>query len=350
MRLVPQLELSDAQVHWVRDDAALGHRGFRLLEVDRATGAVNKLGRLPSTMPERVAGMVGAVYRLLRLGAHNLCRLSSGTILVVMTGRVYRSADGGRTFELVHRLRIGRKPARGGFGAVSGDVVYYGEYTADSSRTQPILLCRSEDDGHTFREVFRFEPGEVRHVHFIQEDPYGSGLWVGTGDIGDECRILLSQDGCRSFEVVGRGSQQWRAVSVVFREDAVIWGTDAGNDVGCEPNFIYRYDRAACKAQVVQEVQGPVHGSCQMPDGTILISTGVEGGENERDDHAHLWASRDGRAWQEIAQWRKDRWPFKVQYGVAHFAHGQESCETLFINLRGLTGHGLSCWMGSIED
>lgn len=228
--------------------------------------------------------------------------------------------------------------------------VYYGEYVPQVERVHPICVYRSDDDGRTFNEVHRFAAGEVRHLHFLQGDPYEPGVWVGTGDLGDECRILRSVDGCETFETIGRGSQQWRAVSVMFRPDAMYWGTDAGCDAGDEPNWIYRWDRATRRLEPIQEVQGPVHGSAQLADGTMLVSTGVEGGINERDDRAHLWASGNGLEREELRSWRKDLWPFRVHYGVIHFAHGQETSNVLCLNLRGLKGYGMTCLAGTIEE
>ncbi len=350
MRLVTRTVLSGGEVHWLNGSEALASRGYRLLAGDPSQGTWERVGLLPAHPVDRALARTGSVSRLLRLGIHAACRLTSGTILVVLTGRVFRSTDGGRTFEPTHHFPLGRKPARVGFTAIPTGQVYCGEYVAQVERVHPIGIYRSEDDGRTFGQVHRFEPGQVRHVHCIQADPYEPGLWVGTGDLGDECRILRSVDGCETFETIGQGSQQWRAVSVMFRPDAVYWGTDAGRDASNERNWIRRWDRAARRLEAIQEVQGPVHGSTQLADGTMVVSTGVEGGVNERDDHAHLWASRDGRQWQELASWQKDAWPFRVQYGVIHFAHGQETSNVLCLNLRGLKGHGLTCLAGRIED
>ncbi len=349
MKLVTRMLLPGGEVQWLDGAEALASRGYRLLAGDPAESGWRTLGCLPAGPAERLLSRVGPASRLLRLGVHSVWRLPSGTILAVLSGRVLRSTDGGNTFETTHRFAIGRKPAHGGFTAMPTGEVYYGDYVSTSERTDPITIRRSDDDGRTFHEVHRFEPGQVRHVHFIQADPHGPGLWVGTGDLGDECRILRSVDGCQTFETLGAGSQKWRAVSVVFRPDAVFWGTDAGRDAGDEPNRIYRWDRTTQQLESVQEIQGPAHGATQLADGTILVSTGVEGGQNEHDNRAHLWASRDGRQWQELASWQKDVWPFIVQFGVIHFPHGQETSNALCLNLRGLKGAGLACLAGMIE-
>ncbi len=350
MRLVTRELLPGGQVLWVNGSDALASDGYRLLVGDAAKGTWQQLGSVPASPVKRILSRVRLASRALRLGIHGVRRLTSGTMLAVVSGWVCRSTDGGETFELTHRFQVGNKPAYAAFTVLSTGEVYYGEYSRQTERVHPIRLCRSDDEGRTFAEVYRFEPGQVRHIHYVLPDPFEPGLWVGTGDRNDECRMLRSLDGGETFEAIGQGSQQWRAVTLQFRPEAVYWGSDAGCDAGAEPNWICRWDRASCRLERVQEVQGPVHAIAQLADGTLLVSTGVEGGVNEHDDRAHLWASRDGRHWEELANWQKDIYPFRVQYGLIHFAHGQETADRLYLNLRGLKGYGLTCLAGRIEE
>ncbi len=349
MRLIPQKAFAGREAHWICGNQVLASQGYELVTGDLQQGVWRPAGKAPASLKDRCLSSVSLVSRALRLGIHHAVPLKSGAIVAVVNGRILRSEAPGQDFQTVHRFRLGRKPARRGITAISDGRVFYGEYVTQVARVHPICIYESEDEGRTYHEVYRFEAPQIRHLHFIQEDPYESGLWVGTGDLGDECRMLRSLDGCRSFEMIGMGGQGWRAVSVIFRPDAVYWGTDAGCDAGTERNHIYRWDRASRDVERVLDVQGPVHGSAETADGTMLISTGVEGGVNEQDRQAHLWASRDGRNWQEVTRWKKDIWPFRVQYGVIHFAQGQETSHVLCLNLRGLSGHGMTCLTGTLE-
>ena len=99
------------------------------------------------------------------------------------------------------------------------------------------------------------------------------------------------------------------------------------------------------EAQLKQlmELQGPCHSCGQLKDGTIVFSTGVEGGANEKDGCAHIWASCDGECWEDLEHWKKDAWPFRVQYGIVRFPHGLETSDNLHFTTLGLKG-GPETW------
>jgi hypothetical protein len=137
---------------------------------------------------------------------------------------------------------------------------------------------------------------------------------------------------------------------VSFTEDAVYWGTDAGSDAGTHPNWILRWDRKQASAEVVQELQGPCHGSASLCDGFLLVSTGVEGGVNEKDRNAHLWASKDGMHWEEVFSRTKDSLPFILQFGVMRFPPGLEAGNEIAFTCMGLKGEGEVTYFGKLTE
>jgi hypothetical protein len=89
-------------------------------------------------------------------------------------------------------------------------------------------------------------------------------------------------------------------------------------------------DRKTRNVRPVHQVQGPCHGIGVLDDGTLCISTGVEGGENEADRLAHLWVSEDGSNWEEVYALRKNWWrPFDLQFGVMRIPPGTETTSQL---------------------
>jgi hypothetical protein len=76
----------------------------------------------------------------------------------------------------------------------------------------------------------------------------------------------------------------------------------------------------------------------------------MEGGANEKDGCAHIWASRDGQHWEDLAQWKKDSWPFRFQYGIVRFPHGLENSELLHFTTLGLKGDGETHYVARIAD
>ncbi len=104
----------------------------------------------------------------------------------------------------------------------------------------PIGIWRSDDEGRRWTLAFEFAPGSVRHVHGVQWDPVGGGIWVGTGDANEASRVGYSLDQARSFVWVGEGSQEYRVCSVLFLAGSVAWGMDADRS----PNHALRWSRA----------------------------------------------------------------------------------------------------------
>lgn len=188
-----------------------------------------KTTRWPKSLVERVVGRFPSV---------NVAPLG-GEDLVATTGpALFSSHDGGESWTRRHRL----PDSSGPMGVlptavcVHDGVVYLGEYPL-GGETEPRVL-RSTDAGRTW-ESYRALP-EVRHVHAVQVDPYTDELWLSAGDTDEQSRIgRLDDDG---LDVVGTGSQRWRAVDLTFTPEAVYWGVDSSYT---ETNPILRLDRDA---------------------------------------------------------------------------------------------------------
>jgi hypothetical protein len=324
------------QVHAIARGRVWASRGYALLCADLHEPRLrwHPAGQVPMPLWRRGAAWSDLLGQALRLGVHGLLPLHSGALLASVSGRLLRSDDGHQWEPVLHYEGF-RKPTRHGLAADSQGRGWLAQYSLNPDRNQRILLWRSEDDGRTFREAHAFAPGQVRHIHFLQQDPHDGSLWMGTGDADRESALYRSVDG-EHWDVVGAGSQQWRAIALAFREDAVVWGTDAGLDAPDYANRILRFDRATGQAEALQRVQGPVHGITSLPDGGILLATGVEGGRNEIDRRVHLWHSRDGRDFREVAHFLRGVQPRRVQYAVCHFAAGQQESDRVFLILRGL--------------
>jgi hypothetical protein len=211
-------------------------------------------------------------------------------------------------------------------------------------------IYRSDDEGKSFKLIYEKQAGEIRHFHSIQYDQYENCLWTSTGDLDSECGLYRSTDHGETWELVGAGSQSWRSVGLMFTPDYLYWGTDAGSDAGRSKNYIVRLARKNNKLEIIDELQGPCHGSTTLLDGTLLVATGVEGGKNEVDRKVHLWASRDGDKWQELISLKKDFWPFRIQYGVIRFPYGTNKNNILHFTTFGLSGCGETYFAARIEN
>ena len=341
-------KLSDCRAFWT--DGTLCHvaRGMRFWPVGldmRPCGSAHVLGGIE----QRLLASFRPVRQFLRMGIHHLWPLSDGAFLVFARKRVVRVASDGSVADVAQVVR-GNKPAHRGVCVAPDGTILFGEYALNFDRSMPISLYRSDDHGISFRMVHEFAAGVVRHIHFVQWDPYAECLWMGTGDSDRECLLFRSVDRGLNWDEVGGGSQLWRAVGLAFTADAIYWGTDAGSDAGMHPNYVMRLDRATMSLGKVMELQGPCHGNASMKDGTLVVSTGVEGGRNEKDRRAHLWASRDGVTWNELISYRKDLLPHIVQYGVIRLPNGLERSDVLIYTCLGLLGAGERTYAARLTD
>lgn len=335
MRLEIRRRLRNHRVFWVNGERVLVTRGYTVVEV-RADGAHERVGRYRAPWTHRLLAASRVFRHGLRLGFHNLLPLADGSLVGIVKRTLVRMAPGEAEFRVAGRIRWGNKPGLKGFCTDDSGRIYYAEYVNNPDRRLPIGVFRSDDGGCSYRLRYEFPAGRVRHIHFVQWDPYARCLWLGTGDRDAECMLFNSKDQGATWNLVGGGSQQWRAVGVAFTAEALFWGTDAGSDTGTTPNYIMRWDRATEAIARVQQVQGPCHGNAVLANGTVAISTGVEGGANEQDRLAHLWIGEGGSDWQEVAAWKKDAFPPIVQFGVVHFPHGIERQDTLHFTQRAL--------------
>ena len=66
-----------------------------------------------------------------------------------------------------------------------------------------------------------------RHHHVLNKDPYTGDIYIGTGDLDYESRIMRSSDGGNTFVEIGTGSQIWRTITLVYSDKYIYWGTDS---------------------------------------------------------------------------------------------------------------------------
>ena len=269
-----------------------------------------RLGSLPRAKPgffawakDRVAR--SKLARLIRrnFGPSNVVVLKSGTILVFWD-RIYRSADGGASFEPVFDFDAeGIVPPFGlseGVAVGPDDLVYFGEYNASRGALESRIL-RGEDDGRSWKVVHTFPAGEIRHVHSIQYDPYRDRYWICTGDSDSQSRLLYTEDDFQSLQLLGGGSQDWRAVSLMITEENLHWGSDNDTD----GSSIFRWSFKDQELQKLEDIGKVSYFSTVLSDGTLVLSTTYEPNSPYTRDakpaaSTDIWVSRDGQSWEQI--------------------------------------------------
>lgn len=297
----------------------------------------NRIGKKYTVggLQERLLSCNRLSSQLLRIGIHHILPLQDGNVFVVSKKYARVFDKDGKVLSTFTGYR-GNKPAQFGICQADNGNIFFGEYTININNTNETTLYRSTDGGKTFCGIYTFPRDVIRHIHFVQWDPYENCLWMGTGDKDNECMLMRSFNYGETWEIVGKGTQRWRAIGVVFTKDYLYWGTDAGSVP--DQNYVMRMSRKDYKLENVFELDGPCHGITSLANGDIYLCAGVEGGENETDKYARLYRIHAGTI-SVVLKMKKDIFPLILQYGVIHFPHGLSSGNKLFFTSYGLT-HG----------
>lgn len=326
-------------------------KGRKFFAVDYNGKRVSRVYVVPGGLKEKLM----TCGRILTQGTRNdiriLLPLKNGNLMIaakrkviIFAGSESKEGKEGREGEVLNVWTEfqGNKPGHQGACVTPDGTVFFTEYLLNPNRDHAIRLWRSKDNGMTWQVVKEFKPGDIRHLHFIKWDTYAECLWMGTGDYGEggcENRLYQSKDNGETWRLVGQGSQDWRAIGVCMTEDALTWGTDAGS---C-PDTVHfvRMNRKTEKLEVLEDMEGPCHGMASFKDGRAFFSTGVEGGENEKDNVARMkMLGADGKL-QTVWECKKDIVPLIVQYGVMRFPLGTDDCTRVVFTTMGLAGgHG----------
>lgn len=285
---------------------------------------------------QRLLGVNRLSRQLLRQGIHHLLPLPNGNVFLTAKKVSYVVNSKG---EVVNTFSgyIGNKPAHQGVCVTPDGTIFFGEYSLNTKRDHDTHLYRSVDGGKSFQIIYSFKSNEIRHIHYIKWDPYEKCLWLGTGDEDRENLMLKSFDNGETWIKAGGGSQDWRAIGVCFNKDYLIWGTDAGSVP--DQNHINRMNRKTNCLEVLTDVEGPCHGCGSLIDGRVYISTGVEGGQNEKDRFARLKTIFDDEV-NDVLKAKKDIFPLILQYGVIRFPLGTENTNKLVYTMFGLKHNG----------
>ena len=225
-----------------------------------------------------------------------LLPMSDGEACAMSAGRMWYRPVHGKDFEetliLPHYgISSGQGVRNDGLVRLNDGTILLGEYFRNKDRTN-IHIYASKDNGRNWQVAFDFQPGQIRHVHAIQQDPYTEKAWICTGDKDRESIVAWSRDGAKTLNPIGQGSQIWRVCQLAFTKDALFWGADTGAEV----SGIYRWDRTTHRLTKLIDVQGCMFYATRLAGGTIVMSTNREGANNEKDDKTRLWISTDGKS------------------------------------------------------
>jgi len=250
--------------------------------------------------------------RLGRVGFHHLAVIGPELSVIVAHRHIFKMQPGVKRLERLAPL-VGNRPLT--LCAADG-IVCYGEYRRNADRSPVHVWAASFDDLGIWEPIWRFEG--IRHIHGIFFDTYSKSFWVTTGDNDNESGIWVTRDHFRTLDQVVGGTQQLRAIQLLFSDKYVYFGSDTPNEI----NHIYRLEPLSGHVEPLTAVGGSIFYGCKV-DGCFFFSTAVEPSEVNRSRYVEVWGSADGITWQIVHNFYKDRWPFKYfQYGQVTFPSG----------------------------
>jgi hypothetical protein len=247
----------------------------------------------------------------------DLCALSAGKIWLLRRGE----KEFKETFSLPH-YGFGDPGIRNdGILNINDSIIYFGEYFQNPERDQ-IKIFTSKNGIQSWDVKYSFQPGQIRHIHAIQKDPYTERLWICTGDSDEESMVAWSDDEFNTIQKIGQGNQIWRVCQLVFTEDAVFWGTDTGSE---DYGGIYRWDKKSAELEKLYGIDGAVFFGTRLKNGTIVMSTNREGMENEKDDRTRLYiiSKENEIASLECGTWNHKKPGFWYKYAMLRFQRDQ---------------------------
>lgn len=295
-------------------------RGYQLLRgrVGDCQGEVNwkVVANFRPSWNRKLSVVHRVTARMFRDGFHALAFLPSGRIVAALPGSIATLEANETEFQRTFILVRGSRPLH--ITATPEGRVFWGEYFNNAARDE-VHVYGSSDGGTSWEVAYTFPKRAIRHIHNIVHDRWQDCLWVLTGDYGDECRILRANYDFTSVEVVLQGKQQARAVAAVPTEEGLYFASDTP----LEQNYVYRLDRRGGLSRLAAVSSSSIYG-CRVGR-QVFFSTMVEPSEVNRDSMVKVYGSQmgDPQRWDELLQWRKDRWPMKLfQYGNAFLPDG----------------------------
>ena len=217
--------------------------------------------------------------------------------------------------------------------AVTKDGIYFGEYGSNKYKNK-VPVWASFDDGRSWKIIYNFPKKLIKHIHGIYDDPFQNNLWITTGDLNSECYLFkVPKKKFSNIVKYGDGSQKWRAVSLLFKKNYVIWAMDSPLQESC----LQILNRRTKKIRQGRFFPGPVWYSKIFSDNSAIFQTSVEIGPAIKSNYASLFYSKDLINWREIYKFKKDIFPKKLfKFGVIAFSDGKQSSKDFLFSAEGL--------------
>lgn len=318
-------------VHMNAPGLFIAHRGEKI-RVEKNEERLDICFPDTLSLPLRILMKFRLSRRALRLDKAMICYVDE-KLLLFRHGSIYRYEFNTRVWTRAQQKMNCRNPMYNAILCHDGNV-YIGEYGRPGGEGKRIL--KSCDGGLTWQTVYQFKADEIRHIHCLAWDPYEQKIWVFTGDADGQCQVLCASVDFSSIELIGDGTQVFRACHVFFYPDRVEWIMDSP----LAPVRHVRLERVSRSVILLDSFPGPVWFAQSFPDGSCVAATADENGLSQRDRKLRLYLKRCGHdSWIEARVYHNDMLPKKLfRCSTITFAHGNASLNDFCASFEGVRG------------
>jgi hypothetical protein len=342
MKLIKKKEINNCEIiHHYSKNELIGSK-FNKIEV--VTGKYNYTIILPVSFLEFLIGYFRILRRLLRLDKCNVY-LAEDHLIIIRNRWVYNYDLKKNMLTKTLKLKQCKNVLHQSICTTPCGKIFFGEYGNNKERNS-VNVYRSDDYGKNWIVVYSFPAGQIRHVHGCYYDPYENKIWTLTGDFKNENLILKSDFDFNDLEIIGDGSQKYRAVSIFFELEFVHWIMDSP----IEDSYQFTMNRKTKEIERRSLFPGPVWYLKKLSDGIYLAGTSVEIGEGVHEQNACLFASKDLLSWECLSKFEKDSLPMPhFKWGVMAFSEGEQTSESFTIHFEALKKVDGRSYVWSIE-
>ena len=211
------------------------------------------------------------VRRVLRATIYRLRVMENGNLVFIFKGGIYLLRSQEQVAERVFPITKGSRPVSLAY--KPGGLVVFGEYY-NNVRRHAIHIYGSKDCGESWKSVYTFSPGSIRHIHGITYDPWEDCFWICTGDYDHEAQVLRASPDFDEIRIILQGGQSNRFYSILALENHLIMVNDSPN----ADNYVRVLQKDTGKVSNLSRIDNSNFYSCMVGD-WFLCSNNAEPAE-----------------------------------------------------------------------
>jgi hypothetical protein len=260
--------------------------------------------------------------------------------------KIYRYNIGNETLTAEFSFENGRGPLQfSNINCISGfeDSICFGEYIGNHSR-KPVCIYQRAKHGE-WQVKYKFEQGDINHIHALIPDHFNQCVWVLTGDFEHSAAIYKATRNFEVVEPVVSGKQHFRACVAFPTQEGLLYATDTQ----IEKNSIRILSNIDGEwvSKKIYDINGSCIYGCEVKD-YFIFSTSTEPCSKPKNKLLSWIDNKPGPgilenksdviSYSKVTQnieilfsKKKDFFPYRVfQFGTIMFPSGQNKHNTLF--------------------